>query len=243
MAGSFALASMLGSAVQGKIAGLGQTLFGLTDTMRGNKMLKKAESFYEKNKYKIPESSKASLGVAERMALGVRLPGEDIYRDRLGQTTATGLTAARQAATSSSDILELLSGFMGQQNQGEQDLALAGVNRYDRNQLQLQNSLNMMANREKEFWDYNVLYKYQQMLGRAQTLSDRGRQGISMGLNSLGQTNAGFMQAAGAENQYDTWHSNLMGSVPGGGGSQGGFGSYTAPGYRGVNLQTRGFGQ
>jgi hypothetical protein len=195
--------------IAGAASGVGQTVLGAVQQSKANKTLKKAQSFYEKNKYQIPESAKAALGVSQRQASGLALPGEDIARARLGASTAQGLGAAKEAATSSSDVLSVLSSLYGGQMQGEQNLAMQGAQRYDRNQAQLQNALNTMANLENQKWQYNVLYPYQQMLGQAEAYGNKAAAEISGGLGMIGQTAGAEAQLGGAQQDLQSYKDML----------------------------------
>ena len=171
--------------------------------------MEEAQSFYEENKYKIPEGAKAALGVAERQAGGLRLPGEDILRSRAAEATSGALGASQQAATSSSDILNTLGDVYGRQQEREQDILLQGVNRYDRNQTALRGELGRMAGFEETKWKYTGLMPYQQMLGQAQMISERGAGGLSGGLGAAGETAAMQSQAAGAQSSYQNYLADL----------------------------------
>lgn len=199
-------------AIAGGVAGLAQLGMGIADRIKGKRKQKEAQSFYEQNKYAIPEAAKGALGVAERQAQGVRLPGEDIRRAQMQQATAGGVGAAQQVATSASDVLGVLGGLYGQQQAGEQGLAIEGARRYDINQQQLQKSLGMMGQYQDIEWQQNVLAPYQQMLGQAETLQTRGAQGIGAGLGAIGGAAAGQMQMAGAERRFGDWKDYMMGS-------------------------------
>lgn len=184
-------------------AGVAQIGMGIIDTIKGKKQLKSADAFWQKNKFQLPESAIAALDLAERQAQGYRLPGEDIRRAQIGEATASGLGAAENVATSSSDVLSLLSSLYGQQQTAEQNLALAGAERYDRNQEMLGSELNRMAGLEVDKWKYNSLYPYEQMLGRAEAFSTRGRESINTGLTTLGQTAGGYSQLSSEERQNE----------------------------------------
>lgn len=194
---------MTAGLIVGGVTGLAQTGLGIADRVKGSRKLKEAQSFYEKNKYKIPESAKAALGVAERQASGLRMPGEDIARERMGQVTGQAVGQAKQAATSSSDVLGVLASVFGNQMLGEQDIVMQGARRYDTMQNQLQGALGQMAQYEDQKWQYNVLYPYNQMLGQAEAYQTRGTQEIGMGMSAFGSTAAGAVQVASAQNQYD----------------------------------------
>ena len=206
-----------GLVTAGLIAGVAtsgtQLGLGIADSIKGKRTLKKAQSFYEKNKYEVPESAEAALDVAQRQAQGLALPGEDIARERIGQTTSQAIGQAKQAATSSSDVLGMLASVYGNQMLQEQGLVEAGAARYDAQQGNLQNALNTMAGYEDQKWQYNVLYPYQQMLGQAEAYQSRGREGIGMGLAGLGQTASMYGEQVAAENQYADWYGNLMGRM------------------------------
>lgn len=189
----------------GAIGGLAQTAMGIADRIKGNHKLKEAQDFYSKNKFELPESAVAALDVAERQAQGIRLPGEDIRRAQIAEATAGGVGAAQQAATSSSDVLGLLSSLYGQQQNAEQNLAIAGAERYDRNQQMLGSELNRMAELEKEKWQQNVQYPYIQMLGQAEAYQSRGAAGIGGGLNTLGETAGAYMNLASEEQMFQDY--------------------------------------
>lgn len=203
-----------GKKAAGFIPGLIQTGFGIADRIKGKRKLKEAQSFFEENKYAIPEGAKGALGVAERQASGLRLPGEDILRSRAAEATSGAVGAAQQAATSSSDILGVLGNVYGQQQQREQDISLAGANRFDQNQAALRGELGRFAGFEQEKWKYNALMPYQQMLGQAEALSSRGTQGISMGLSAIGGQAGLNRQVQGAENRQGQFM-DMMGFTQG----------------------------
>jgi hypothetical protein len=200
---------MTAGLIVGAASGATQVGLGIADASKGKRTLKQAQSFYEQNKFDIPESAQAALSVAERQGSSMRLPGEDIARSRLEETVSGGIGAAQQAATSSSDVLALLGTFMGQKAQSEQNLIEAGAQRYDANQLQLQNALGMMSELEQKRWQYNVLYPYQQQLAQAEAYSTRGRQELSGGLSALGSMAGGMAQVGSAQGQYNNWMANM----------------------------------
>ena len=189
--------------IAGGVAGTVQFGMGIADRVKGKRKLKEAQSFFEANKYKIPESAQSALDVAERQAQGTRLPGEDYRRSQMAEVTSGGVGAAQQVASSSSDVLGLLSSLYGQQQQYEQNLAVSGAERYDRNQQMLGSELNRMADLEREKWQYNSLYPYQQMLAQASAFSDRGAQMIGSGLGTIGGAAGNYVQLSSANSQYE----------------------------------------
>lgn len=197
--------------IVGGATGLLQTGMGIADRAKGKRKLREAQSFYQKNKYDIPESARAALGVGERQASSMRLPGEDIARARQQAVTSRGVGAAQQAATSSSDVLTMLSSLYGNEAVAEQNMAMAGAERFDRNQQQLQRALGIMGGYEDQRWKYNVLSPYQQMLGQAEAYQTRGTQELSAGLSALGSTAGAAAQMGGAQQRYDQFMMNTVG--------------------------------
>lgn len=186
-------------------AGVGSLLntgLGIYDRIKSGKEYKKAQSFFEKNKYEIPSSATAALELAQKNASSYRMPGQDLAEARLGQNTASGVEQARRVGRSSSDVLGMLSNLYSSQNLGEQNLAIQGANQYQNNQRNFQNALNQYSNLEDKKWQYNVLYPYQQMLGRASQFADRGTQEMNSGFSGLMQTGALAMQDSTQERQY-----------------------------------------
>lgn len=211
----FPITGLLSAGI-GALGGLAQVGMGIADRVKGNRKLKEAQDFYSKNKFQIPESAEAALDVAERNAQGFRLPGEDIRRAQIAEATAGGVGAAQNAATSSSDVLGVLSSLYGQQQGAEQNMAIAGAERYDRNQQMLGSELNRMADLEQQKWEFNSLYPYQQMLGQAEAYQTRGAAGIGGGLNTLGETAGAYMNLSSEEQMFQEYLNKmgLGGSTP-----------------------------
>ena len=183
-------------AAAGVSAGLGllQTGLGIGKSIKANKTRKRAQSFFEANQYKVPESATAALGVAQKQASGVSLPGESNIRAGLSESTATGVNQARDVGTSSADILGMMSGLYANQQRQENNLGVQAAGRYDTNQRYLGQALNDMAGYEDKKWQYNVLYPYQQMMGQAGQLSGQANQMISRGLGQVAGAGASYMQ-------------------------------------------------
>lgn len=186
----------------GSLANVGM---GIYDRAKSKQEYNKAQSFFEKNKYEIPSSAKASLDIAQRQASSLRMPGQSLAEERMGRNVASGVEQAKRVGTNPSDVLAMLSNLYGQQQQGEQNLAMQAANQYTANQRNFQNALGQYSNLENQKWQYNVLYPYQQMLGRAAQFSDRGAQELSSGVAGIMQTGAMAMQQASMDKQYEMW--------------------------------------
>ena len=183
--------------------GLVQAGLGVAKDIKANKKRKQGQSFFDKNKFEIPESAKGALSLAQRQASSVTLPGEDLTRARLGETTARGVGAAKTAGTSSADILAHLSSLFGNEQRQDTGLGIQGANRYDANQRYLGQALNNMAGYETKKWQYNVLYPYQQMMGQAGQLEGQGNQMISSGVGMVGSAAATYGQMNAADKNLE----------------------------------------
>ena len=192
---------MIGAAIIGGVAGLAQLGMGIADKIKAAKKQKEAQSFWEKNKYQIPESAKSQLALAERSAAGLRLPGQDIMEENIRTSTAQGVQDAKEAAMTGGDVLGMLSQvYSGQQNQFKQ-LGLEAAQNYQQRQQYLGSVLGQMAGYEQQKWQYNSLYPYQQMLGQAEAYGNRGAQQINSGLGSIAGAAGMFMQGQAAQKQ------------------------------------------
>lgn len=193
---------------QGVIGGV-NIAFGIGSKRRARKKRRRAQKFFEQNKYEIPESARASLDVAQRQASEVALPGQDVLESRLGQTTAQGVGAAQEVSTTSSDVLGVLTNLYGSQQMRQQDIGLQAAQQYSANQANLQQSLNTMAGYEEQKWKYNVLYPYQQQMAAAGQLRAEGTQQISQGLGQVAGAVSGYGQYAGAQQGLQQQYANI----------------------------------
>lgn len=206
--------------IPGISAGLGvlEAGIGLFKSGKANKMRKKAQSFFEQNQYEIPESAKSALSLAERNAGSINLPGEDLARARIGETTARGVSASKTAGTSASDILTQMASLYGNEQRQETNLGLQGAQRYDQNQRYLGQALNNMANYETQKWQYNVLYPYQQMMGAAGQVEGVGNQMIGQGVGQIGMAGAAYGQMKAMDGELEAIRAGM-----GLGGDNGGY--------------------
>ncbi len=174
--------------------GLGalKTGLGFGKKAKAKRMKRRAQATFDKNKFDVPESAKASLQSAQRRASKVGLAGQDIIEAQMGQSTAQGVKQAQSAATSSSDVLGMLSSLYGNQQLQQQNLGLQAAQQYDKNQIALQSSLGQMANWENQ--NGNITYYIHinnkwaaagQMRSEATNTINAGISGIASSASSL----------------------------------------------------------
>lgn len=201
---------ILGSIMSG-VSGLASIGMGIADRVKAKKERKSAQSFFEENKFTIPEGAQGALSSAERQASGVRLPAEDIRRAQIQESTAGGLGALQQAGTSAADVLSGISGLYQGEQRAMQGLAVEGAERYDRNQSMLRGELGRMADWENLRWQKNIEQPYMQSMARAGQLEDRGTSMIGGGLNAIGSAAGAYSQLSSAESQYQDFLNNMVG--------------------------------
>lgn len=203
---------MIGAAIAGAGSLLGAGL-GVADMIKAGKLQKKAQSFFEKNKYDIPESAQASLDIAQRRAGEYGLAGQPLIESNIKQSTAQGVGAAQEAGQSSSDVLAMLSSLYGNQQAQMQNLGVTAAQDYETKQRELQSALGTMAGYEDQKWQYNVLYPYEQMLNQASAYGTRGRQQLQSGLGGLASVGMGLEQMNRADSQLADWKQTMFGSM------------------------------
>lgn len=188
-----------------------QTALGGIQQISAGAQRRKAQRAFDKNKYQIPGGVKAMLSTIQGLASQRKLPGEDIYRQQLASTTAQGVESAERSAKSPSDVLGVLSKLYGRQMDAQENLALAGANQYQQNQLRLAQAFGTLGGYETEKWKYNTLYPYIQQMERAGQTAAAGTANIASGINSGLNLFGAKWQMDQMQNAYDQ---NLAGKFP-----------------------------
>lgn len=197
-AGGLGTAALV-AGISGGALGLGSIGLGIGKSAKAKKARRKAQSTFDKNKYEIPESARASLQSAQRQASEVGLAGQDVMEAQLGQSTAQGVGASQEVGTSSSDVLGMLSQLYGNQQAQQQNIGIQAAQQYQQNQSSLQGALGTMAGYEDQKWKYNVLYPYQQQMSAAGQMADQGASMINSGMSTIGNVAGGMAQMGMAQ--------------------------------------------
>lgn len=166
------------------IAAAGQGIFGGIEKISAASQRKKAQRFFEKNKYEIPSGVSSMLDIMGGLASQRELPGEEMIRQRLGATTSQGVETATRVARSPSDVLGALQNLYSKEMDSQQDLAIASAQNWQRNQVQYANALHTMGQYQTEKWKYNTLYPYMQKMAAAGETDQAGNQNIASGISS-----------------------------------------------------------
>lgn len=169
--------------IPGIIAGA-QTAFGIGQKIAGGVQRRRAQKFFEKNKYEIPSGVRSSLDVVRNVASQRNLPGSEQYLNQIRGATSQSVETATRAAQSTSDVLGALQGSISRQMGAQQDLAIASAQNWQRNQFQYANSLENLARYETEKYDRNIMYPYMQRMEAAGQTSQAGNENIASGISS-----------------------------------------------------------
>ena len=193
--------------IPGLLAGA-QTVFGIGQQIAAGGQRRKAQKFFDKNKYEIPSGINQMLDTVRGVASQREMPGSDVMRQQLQGTTSQGVETATRAATSSSDVLGALQGLYGRQMKGQQNMAIANAQNWQRNQMQLANSLQTLGNYQTQKWNYNVLYPYMQKMTAAGQMAQAGNENIASGINSGLNLWGANQQMNQQQNMFDQWLNN-----------------------------------
>lgn len=159
---------------------------GLGLVQQGNAAIKRrqAQREFDQNKYQVPAGVKAMLSAIQNVASQTELPGADITRQRLASSTAQGVETAQRTAQSSSDVLGALHNLYRKQMDSQQDLAIAGAQNYQRNQLQYAQALGTLGQYQSQKWMYNTMYPYMQRMTEAGQIAQAGSANLGSAIQS-----------------------------------------------------------
>lgn len=166
------------------VVGGAQLAQGLYQQYRAGRIRKKAQKEYDANPYQIPEAQTRFVNKMGTLAQSRQLPGQQIMEDRMQSQAAGTVGAARQAATSPSQVLASTLAAYQQQQQNQQNLDLQAAQNYQQRQSQYAQSIASLAPYEQKRWEYRTLYPYQAKLNQAAGLQQQGQQNMQQGIQS-----------------------------------------------------------
>lgn len=202
---------------------------GLGLMQKGNAAIKRrqAQREFDQNKYQVPAGVKAMLSTIQNVASQTELPGADITRQRLASSTAQGVETAQRTAQSSSDVLGALHNLYRKQMDSQQDLAIAGAQNYQRNQMQYAQALGTLGQYQSQKWMYNTMYPYMQKMTEAGQIAQAGSANLGSAINSGMNIAMADYQLDAMNKQFDDWKAQrgYGGNTPAM--SSGSWGNYT----------------
>lgn len=184
------------------VASTGQALLGVGQSIRANRLRKKALKEFQSNPYTTPLSATRAVNMAGQQAQGTRLPGQDVMEENLRAGTAQSLAQARRAATSPSQVLASTIQSYNAQQQAQQNLDLQAAQNWQERQNIYRNAVMALSPYEDKAYSMNVLAPIQSKLGMASQMSQSGTQNIGQGISSgLGVlANQQYLKSLGGTN-------------------------------------------
>lgn len=186
---------MLPLAAIGLAASAGSTIFqgikGLQQTREAKEMQK---NLGPRVNYQIPEEAKRALALYQNMAVSQTMPGQQLMQNMIDMQQAKALGGATRAATSSQDLLGVMSNLGEQGMMQQQELGLAAAQNYTQRQQDYAGALGTMAGYQEKV----TADKQQDWYERAAAAKEMRQAGLenTMGaVQGLGQM--GLMAAMG----------------------------------------------
>lgn len=181
---------------------------------KGNSARLRRKAKKEFDEYEIPKTATMALDRAQSLASQRGVPGEDIYRSRAAASSARGVESAARFAQSPTDVLGLLSRMYGENMANfEQNMALSGMQAYERRQQNLMGALNKYAQFETEQWQYNELYPYMQAMGEAGQVDTAGNANIGSAMNSGMQMMGNQWDLQAQKDQFEEYKKLKLGEI------------------------------
>lgn len=201
------------SALQAGIGGI--------QSLQAAKTRREAERNFDK--FQVPQGINSMMDLLQGMASQNEIPGADMARQRIATGTARGVEAASRMAASSSDVLGSLHRMYSNQMDQEINLAMAGAQQKQQNQMRLAQGMQTLGAYQTQKWQYNEMYPYMQKMTEAGQLAAAGSANIAGALQS-------GVNILGTAARLDA-----LGGVPPGGGDAGGNGVPSANAFAGGN--------
>ena len=166
------------------VASVGQAGLGLHQTLRANRLRKKALSDFRNNPMTIPSAATQAVNMAGKQAQGTRLPEQDVMEENLRSGTAQSLNQARKSDTSPSQILASTIQSYNAQQQAQQNLDLQAAQNWQDRQSIYRNAVMSLAPYQQKIWETNVLAPIQMKMNQASIEGQSGMQNIGQGIQS-----------------------------------------------------------
>jgi len=175
---------------------------GFGQSRKGERIRKRAQNEFDANPFKTPTEALQALSSAQNQAAQTRLPGQDLLEDKISGATGSAISAIKEAATTPQDIIgSTTAAFQNLQVDPLRDLAIAGANRFDANQRNLQSQLGNIAGFRAQEWQQNVLNPYQAAMGTAGQLAAAGQKNLFSGISDIAGGVGNFGLAGGFDRQ------------------------------------------
>lgn len=185
------------------IGGIGEGVTGIVQAIAGHRMYKKNKEALDdllanRPEYNIPGAIESNVGLAERMATRTRMPGQDIYEQRIGRRTSQGIRQSREAATTSGDLLAAVSNLYGQEADALADLEVEAARQRAMGERTLMQARDTYAQYRDKAFNWNVAVPYQAKLNQ---LAKQAQAGFNTWQGGSNRIASSFQTFAGSQGQ------------------------------------------
>jgi hypothetical protein len=196
----------IGAIIQGGV-GIGEIVGGMLIQDETSEKIKEWRKEYPE--MDIPQSIIAATDLYAREAQRSQVPGYDLYAQQIGQSTARGVGAAREASTSAADLLGATTSLYGQQSQSLTQLEIEGARQQAQNRQLYGQQLNRQGMWEQQQYLTNELIPWNVRMNELQGIQQSAYDMIVGGINTLSASGANF---GGGGATYDTPSSSFSGT-------------------------------
>lgn len=175
---------LLGGLISGGL-GAAKAIFGGVQASKAKKQMN--QLLENRPKYNIPEEYRKALGIYENLATG-EMPGQQMYEDLIGQTTARAMTGAERGAISSNAYMGSVLSAQDKELEALKDLAQMGAQYKTQQQQNLAGAQQTMGQLEDTQWEMNQNRPWQMQMQMASENKQAGMQNLFGGLGDIGQS-------------------------------------------------------
>ncbi|MCK5019141.1 MAG: hypothetical protein KAS32_18920 [Candidatus Peribacteraceae bacterium] len=177
----------IGPAIEGSV-GIGEIVAGALIQSETQEKIKKWREQYPK--MDIPEAIVSATDLYAREAQRTQVAGYDLYQQQIGQKTAQGVTASREAATSAADLLGATTSLYGQQSQALTQLEIEGARQQAQSKQQYGQQLNVMGQWQQQQYYMNQYTPWVSRMNELQGIQQSAYDMLVGGINTLASSGA-----------------------------------------------------
>lgn len=184
------------------IAGLVSAGVGVYNAIDGAVDEKEAKSDIKKMKAKypdmdIPQSIVSATDLAEKESQRSQVAGYDQYRQQIEGSTAQGISAAKEAATSAADLQGAITSLYGQQSQSLAQLEIEGARQQQQSKQRYGQQLNTLGSWQQQQYLTN---EYQPWVANMNSLQSEQQQSYDQMMSGISMAASGLMTASSGMN-------------------------------------------
>ena len=187
----------IGAIIQGGV-GVGEIVAGMLIQDETQDKIKDWKKKYPE--MEIPEAIVQSTDLY-RQASQQNMPGYELYQQQLQQSTAQGVSASREAATSAADLLGATTSLYGQQSRAMTNLEIENARQRAQNKQLYAQSLQNLGSWQQQQYLMNEYYPWVSHLNELQGIQQSAYDMLVGGINTLAASGANM---SGGGSTYNT---------------------------------------